>query len=319
MRFLPANAQHIGSRSSQQDSFGFADPGDAAFIEHGGFVAVVCDGMGGMEHGDAASQVAVHAFLQSYREKTFEETIPAALERSVRFANEQVVSLARELGLVGGVGTTLVAIAARESSFHFISVGDSGIFLVKDAAEIHTVNSPHVYANYLDQAVARGELDRASALAHPEREALTSYIGGEVLEEIDQNAEPWPIHPGETILLASDGLFKTLDHREMAACLWGEPHTWPANLVEKVLAYRRVYQDNVTVISVTVPPGEGSAILRERPAAASVPGLPPPLPAATPPAGDPPKSGGRGGTLVGLVLLLAAFAAAGVWAWARSG
>src|SRR5262245_47929517 len=56
MRFLPGNAQHIGARTSQQDSFGFADPDDIEFISHGGFLAVVCDGMGGMEHGDAASR-----------------------------------------------------------------------------------------------------------------------------------------------------------------------------------------------------------------------------------------------------------------------
>ena len=53
MRFLAANAQHIGARHSQQDSFGFADPDDQEFIAHAGFLAIVCDGMGGMEYGDA--------------------------------------------------------------------------------------------------------------------------------------------------------------------------------------------------------------------------------------------------------------------------
>ena len=51
MRHLPAHAQHIGSRRYQQDSFGFADPDDDDFLAHGGFLAVLCDGMGGMEHG----------------------------------------------------------------------------------------------------------------------------------------------------------------------------------------------------------------------------------------------------------------------------
>src|SRR5207302_468102 len=111
MRFLPANAQHIGARSSQQDSFGFADLDDAAFIAHGGFLAIVCDGMGGMEHGDAASRTAVRAFLEAYKQKTPQESIPAALERSTRFANEQVVQVAREISRVEGIGTTLVAAA----------------------------------------------------------------------------------------------------------------------------------------------------------------------------------------------------------------
>src|SRR5579871_1082496 len=108
MRFLPGNAQHIGSRHSQQDSFGFGDPDDQAFLEHAGFLAIVCDGMGGMEYGDAASRTAVRAFLDAYRRKTPGETIPDALERSVHEANQQVVALASSLGLVEGVGTTLV-------------------------------------------------------------------------------------------------------------------------------------------------------------------------------------------------------------------
>src|SRR5580704_14039646 len=98
MSFLPGNAQHIGARSSQQDSFGFGDPDDEAFLAHGGFVAVVCDGMGGMEHGDIASRLAVRAFLEAYQRKIPSESIPEALERSVREANDRVVDMAHDLG-----------------------------------------------------------------------------------------------------------------------------------------------------------------------------------------------------------------------------
>jgi len=129
MRFVPGNAQHIGARHSQQDSFGFADPDAHEFISHGGFLAVVCDGMGGMEYGDAASRTAVRAFLDAYRRKTSEEPIPEALERSVRDANSHVVALAHSLGLVEGIGTTLVAAALHDHSLYYISVGDSGVFL----------------------------------------------------------------------------------------------------------------------------------------------------------------------------------------------
>src|SRR5712692_3246879 len=130
MRFLPGNAQHIGARQSQQDSFGFADPDDQAFIAHGGFLAIVCDGMGGMEHGDAASRTAVRAFMDAYQRKAPQETIPAALERSVREANAQVVELALRFGMVEGIGTTLVAASLVDRAMYYISVGDSGLFHV---------------------------------------------------------------------------------------------------------------------------------------------------------------------------------------------
>jgi serine/threonine protein phosphatase PrpC len=257
MSFLPGNAQHIGARSSQQDSFGFGDPEDEAFLAHGGFVAVVCDGMGGMEHGDLASRTAVRTFLDAYQRKPPEESIPDALERSVREANDRVVEMAHSLGAAESVGTTLVAavlVAASGSdakSMYFISVGDSGLFHLSDG-QMQTVNRPHIFANILDTAVSRGTLSKEQALLHPERESLTSFIGVGFLEEIDRNVDPWPISDGDTILLASDGLFKTLTADEVLESCQGHPQTWPDALVARTLQQGYEYQDNVTVLSVTV-------------------------------------------------------------------
>ena len=253
MRFLPANAQHIGARHSQQDSFGFSDPDDREFVAHAGFLAVVCDGMGGMEFGDAASRAATRAFLDAYRAKTAAESIPAALERSVRTANAAVVSLADSYGLPGGMGTTLVAAVFHDSSMDYISVGDSGLFLLR-AGSLQMLNRPHVFARMLDAAVARGALSRADADNHPERESLTSFIGSESLEEIDASAAPIPLAPGDAVFLASDGLFKTLSNGEMVACLHGDPHSWPDALVAQTIAKQREQQDNVTVLSIAAEP-----------------------------------------------------------------
>jgi protein phosphatase len=250
MRFLPGNAQHIGARHSQQDSFGFSDPGDADFTAHAGFVAIVCDGMGGMEFGDEASRLAVRVFLEAYARKTREEAIPAALERSVRETNAEVVALAKRLGMKDGVGTTLVAAALHDRYLYYISVGDSGVFLAAPG-EFRMINHPHVFANVLDAAVARGTMSREDAQTHPERESLTSYIGAAELEEVDFNTEPYPLHEGDTVLLASDGMFKTLTPEEIRACLAGDPQRWPEILVAQTIAHNREYQDNVTVLSVT--------------------------------------------------------------------
>lgn len=255
MSFLPGNAQHIGNRSSQQDSFGFGDPDEEEFLAHAGFVAVVCDGMGGMEHGDVASRTAVRAFLEAYHRKTPSETIPAALERSVREANERVVAMAHELGAAESVGTTLVAavlvdVGTRKKAMYFISVGDSGLFHITDG-HIQTVNRPHVFANLLDNAVSRGAMSKEQAAMHPERESLTSFIGVDVLEEIDRNSDPWPLSDGDSILLASDGLFKTLSTEQILESLRGHPQEWPEALVARTLEQRYEFQDNVTVLSVT--------------------------------------------------------------------
>jgi serine/threonine protein phosphatase PrpC len=257
MRYLHGNAQHIGSRNYQQDFFGFSDPEGEAFQAHGGFLAVVCDGMGGMEHGDIASQTAVRTVIEAYGRKTPEESIPQALERSVYRANERVLAAAQSLGVAEGAGTTLVAAVLHGTSLYYISVGDSALFHLSKG-RLRMVNRPHVYANLLEQAVASGDLSREAAASHPEREALTSYIGVQALKEVDRNTAPRPVRDGETILLATDGMFKTLDPVEMRSCLAGHPQSWPAALVKCTLDKREEMQDNVTVVSVTLQSAPGT-------------------------------------------------------------
>ena len=207
MRFLLAEAQHIGTRSSQQDSFGFGTA-EAGFVEHGGRLAILCDGMGGMEFGDAASRIAVDGFLSAYGEKLLDESIPSALERSARHANALVVALALGLNVPGAVGTTLVAAAVLPQGFYFISIGDSGVFRCTPG-HVEEVNHPHVFANYLAEAVEAGRMSAEEASSHPERESLTSFVGAAELVEIDQNREAIAIGAGESLVLASDGMFKT--------------------------------------------------------------------------------------------------------------
>ena len=251
MRYLLAHAQHIGDRSYQQDSWGFADADDAGFLAHGGLLAVLCDGMGGMDHGDVASRTAVWAMLEAYHRKSPSASIPAALERSVREANQSVIQAALGLGKTEGVGTTLVAVVLRESSLYFISVGDSAVFHLSQG-ELRMLNRAHVFGNVLDRAADSGAIPRREAERHPEREALTSFIGIHQLEEIDQNTQPVQLCAGETILLASDGMFKTLNAEQMLACLRGDPQSWPQLLVDHTLAQRSPGQDNVTVCTLTV-------------------------------------------------------------------
>ena len=251
MRFLHASAQYIGARQSQEDSFGFSDADDQAFLAHAGFLAVLCDGMGGMKHGGEASRNAVDAFLKAYQAKKLEETIPAALQRSVRETNAQVVELARQLGAVEGIGTTLIATVLHKSFLYYISVGDSGLFHLSRGT-LRLMNHPHVFGRFLDQAVARGVMTEQAALEHPERDALTSFIGAEPLEEIDANPDPLRLSPGDTILLASDGLFNTLSVMEIRKVMEGDPRKWPDLLIARTRDKENEFQDNVTVVTLSL-------------------------------------------------------------------
>ncbi len=250
MSYAFGNAQHIGLRKQQQDAFAFSDPNDAAFLAHGGFAVILADGMGGMEHGDVASRSAAKAFLSAYEAKRPEESIGSALDRALLAANTAVCDLIRQFRTTE-IGTTLIAAVIHGNQLEWISAGDSAIFIYREG-EFILLTASHTYARELDDKVAQGLLSREAALAHPERESLTSYVGMPKLRHIDRNARPFAMGDDDCVLLASDGLFKTLSEPEMAGAMRGTLQQRCEALVATTIAKEREHQDNVTTVAVAI-------------------------------------------------------------------
>jgi protein phosphatase len=249
MRFLPGNDQHLGARPSQQDAFGFSDPDNAALMAHGGLVAVVADGMGGMAHGSEASQAATRAFLAAYEAKPATESIPQALRRSLHVANGAVLDLASRAGAVGEMGTTLTAVALCGDGYHLISAGDSGVYLLR-GGRLYPQTRAHTHGDDLDRDVALRNISETEAASDPERHALTSFLGIERLVDVYACEEPQPLRPGDRILMCSDGLSKVLGEYQIVRGLAGDPQQAAERLVEMALEQQRPDQDNVTVLVI---------------------------------------------------------------------
>lgn len=249
MKFPPGNAQHIGARSEQQDSFGFSDPDNRSFVAHAGVAAVVADGMGGMANGGAASQAAVHAFLMAYEAKEPEESIPDALLRSLNSANQAVLSLWRNAGAKESIGTTLAAVVLREDWLYWVSAGDSRIYF-QHRNQLVQLTVDHVYSADLDEEVNKGHITPEQAATHPKRETLTSYLGLETLPRVDRSVRAFPVSPGDFILICSDGLYRALSDDEIAAGIARDPARTCETLVERAIAKHVASQDNITVIAL---------------------------------------------------------------------
>lgn len=249
MKFVAGNAQNIGARPQQQDAFGFSDPGDPKFVAHAGFLGVVADGMGGLTHGSEASRSAVLAFLDAYKRKTVAESIPKALTRCLGEANLGVLRVAQSVPAGDEVGTTLVAAALHDHTLHWISVGDSRIYLLRGNA-LTQLTADHVYARALNRQVAEGKISLHEALSHPERSSLTSYLGQVDPAHVDKNIRPLPVHNDDCVILCSDGFYRALTEQEVVAGLRSGPQSACNALVEQALAKHRKQQDNLTVIAL---------------------------------------------------------------------
>lgn len=253
MRIIPGNAQHIGSRKEQQDDFGFSDIDNVTFITHGGVLAVVADGMGGLARGREASLIAKQMMLQEYDRKSVKKTVPQALIRALSVANAAVVEMARLSGLEGHTGSTLTAAVIKDDELYWVSVGDSRIYLYR-RGEMTQLTTDHDYARQLAQEAALGNISPEEAATHPQRQALTSYLGLQFLSEIDRNEEPVILEAGDRILLCSDGLYKTIPGEEIVKFLDREPQPAAEDLIEATLARGKTNQDNVTVAILACEP-----------------------------------------------------------------
>ena len=253
---IPGNAQHIGARNEQQDSFGFSAFDAAEFVSHAGFLSVVADGMGGLALGKDSSATAVRTFLATYEAKEPAEKIPAVLDRGLHAANRAVNRQAAAAGVEGEAGTTLVAVVIHDGKLYRVAAGDSRIYLYRQG-NLRQLTTDYNYGRILDRMVEKGEIGAAEAESHPSRAALTSYLGKAELDDYDQPADPpLELMPGDKILLASDGLFGFLPEEEIARLLAADPQPAAEALVQATIERQSPYQDNITVavLGYDLPP-----------------------------------------------------------------
>lgn len=247
---VPGNSQFLGARDKQEDSLGCSDFSDRAFVAHGGYLAVVADGMGGMAHGREASQVAVRVFLETYQAKKPEEEIGAVLVKGLHAANAAVLERAEKLGAKFSLGTTMVAVVLHDGSLHWVSVGDSRIYLIREKRLIQ-LTADQIFAAELDRQVRENLIDEAEAREHPERDHLTSYIGDDGIQEIGTNDQPFKLRPGDRVLLCTDGLYRALSAEEIERLSVGYASDYAEELIALVRSKNLPQQDNATAITLT--------------------------------------------------------------------
>jgi len=252
MKVLPGNASHIGCREQQQDAFALSDFADAHFVSHGGYLAVVADGIGGLPHGAEAADVAVMHFVSTYMAKPSEQSVDDALDIALKAANDAVCAAARHHHCLGQMGTTLVAALVERDHLYWRAVGDSHLYLCR-TGRLGQLNADHNFARELQILVNEGILSQEDADQHPERRALESFLG---LEEpsIERNRQPLPLQDGDKLLLCTDGIDAVLSDSVIIDCLKHVPMIAAQVLCDHVLAMKRPFQDNLTAVVLACQP-----------------------------------------------------------------
>ena len=249
MKILLGGAQEIGKRDDQQDAFYISTPAFGHTAQADRDLLVVCDGIGGASFGKEAAQIACEALKSLLMTEDDIYDVPKVLLQAARYANNEVVSFMISRGVRTVGGTTLVAAVIKNDMIYWISVGDSHIYLFSETG-LKQLNEDHLYGNVLDAAVAEGKMDKAFADKHPRRDSISSFIGIWELKEISSGKTR--LSPGTSVILCTDGLYKTLSEDEIIYTYDLDPQKWANRLIKDTLEKDVLYQDNVTVTIATV-------------------------------------------------------------------
>lgn len=234
----------IGQRESQQDTAYVAATDEEIF-------SVLCDGMGGAAGGELASFTAVKEFISYFQQH---HTEPTWMRFAVETIDDIIFSLRNEHGQRLGAGTTLVSAYLSDNCLNWVSVGDSRLYIFRGNSMLQ-ITQDHTYWFHLN---AQREKNLLSPSAYQQEakqgDALISYLGMGGLVLIDVNEKPVPLYSGDTLLLCSDGVYRSLSNEAIHRAITGSFSADEAadQIAQALRAYASCHhdQDNFTYILI---------------------------------------------------------------------
>src|SRR5438067_890296 len=129
MRIVSYGGSYIGRRSNNEDSIGRTIPRDPLVLEDKGRLYLVCDGMGGTNGGEVASQLAVETIMDTYY--ATEGDGEACLQCAINAASAAIAARAVEDASLADMGSTVIALVVFQDRYGHAHVGDSRAYLLR--------------------------------------------------------------------------------------------------------------------------------------------------------------------------------------------
>lgn len=230
-----------GIRQQNEDSVAFHVPDDDDVLRSKGVFGLVADGMGGHEGGEIASALAAGRVKEVYYRSSAEPQ--AALEAAFAAANREIFAKSQANRSLLGMGTTCTAVAVVEGFAYCVHAGDSRAYLIR-GGQPYCLTEDH---SSIMTMVRQGLLSRAEARVHEERNVILRAMGTRLEVEPQAWPAPYPLRPGDKLLLCSDGLYETIEESEIVAVTAEAP---PEQACRKLIdmAVERNSTDNVSVV-----------------------------------------------------------------------
>ncbi len=214
---------------------------------------IVADGMGGHQHGEVASAMAIRVMaghiirkiylpLFSLSAKAPEQSLQEIMQEGVLEAHRVILKQA-----IGG-GTTLTATLILGDQMTIAHIGDSRAYAIRPDGIIEVLTRDHSLVKRLEEL---GQITPEEASSHPQRNVLYRALGQG--EPFDPDIITAPVPHGGFLLLCSDGLWGVVDQEKIYSLVMTSPSPH--------LACRRLIEaaniaggpDNISAIVARMP------------------------------------------------------------------
>jgi PPM family protein phosphatase len=202
IRYEIASASLIGGRTENQDCFKYTETSL-------GLLAVVCDGMGGMNGGRVAAELAVSNIFEVVLASP-EDNPKEVIRKAILKANSTIFRESRIKPGLCGMGTTATVLLLNENYAICFHVGDSRIYHFREGKILfRTFDHSKVF-----DLVRLGILTEEEARVSPESNIITRALGTRPDVEVTVSDELSYIK-GDRFLLCTDGIWGAVPETQL--------------------------------------------------------------------------------------------------------
>lgn len=207
--YPPLSIHEIGQRDNQEDAIWPLQPtsDDKLFV--------LCDGMGGHEHGEVASQTVSLAIGEWFATNAVEPLTKPQIEEALAYAYTKLDE--KDAGEFRKMGTTLTILYLGSSGVVAAHMGDSRIYHIRPKVGVLYLSRDHSLVFDLYQA---GEITYEEMANFSQKNIVTrAMTPGE-----DNRMRPDIIHitdvqPDDYFYLCSDGMLEQMSNEELVSLL----------------------------------------------------------------------------------------------------
>lgn len=206
--FPPLSIHEIGKRDNQEDALW---PEEATTESR---LFILCDGMGGHEHGEVASRTVCltipHVLRRSMSfgcDDLTDEDLLGCLERAYQELDRATVDSSQKMG------TTIALLYIGRKGIIALHMGDSRIYHIRPGIGILYQSRDHSLATELFQA---GEITYEEMLNYPKKNIVTrAMMAGKENRMHPDIIHITDIQSGDYFYLCSDGMLEQMNNRQI--------------------------------------------------------------------------------------------------------